>query len=55
MRIPLRMTLSGYFDVSQEVAESMWINLELFGESYTISGLYHYRDNVYSSHIENPQ
>lgn len=47
----LRMTLSGYFEIAQSVAEDTGISLEFFSSSVTVFGTTYYRDNIYTSHI----
>lgn len=48
----LRMTLSGYFDVEEDIAIDNSVNLEFFGYSYSVGHTMHYRDNIYDTHLE---
>lgn len=48
----IRMTLSGYFDIEESVATDMGINVELFSFSTSVGNTYHYRDNIYDTHME---
>lgn len=48
----IRMTLSGSFDIEESYANDLNIDLKLFGYGYTLGNTYHYRTDIYSTHIE---
>ena len=48
----LRMTLSGVFEIAEDVAVDTGVNLSFFSSSVTVGQTRYYRDNIYTSHIE---
>lgn len=48
----IRLAVTGYFEISESLAASSSINLELFAYSVTVGKTVYYRDNVSDVHIE---
>lgn len=48
----LRMTISGYFSIEQNIAISSGVNLKFFNYSATVGNTKYYRDHIYGTHIE---
>lgn len=48
----LRLSCSGYFEISEDESADLGLSSLLFDSSYTVGHTMYYRDSTYASHVE---